>query len=159
MLYSKDRQQGIESSCFCTFARLVLSQEPLLHQPLASLAQAQSDMTSSSCLSVSLWSPLVFTGYIIIRMPAQILINTPVSSMPPTQFMRQLCWRITCFLFILGNSCISRYSTLAAYMAFPPGYLRPVYFTQQVHFLLCYQRNLRGMSKGSLSRYLALAPF
>ena len=90
--------------------------------------------------------------HIIFRTITQILVvssssNTlPSSSMPSVQFMRYFHSGTTCVLFTL-NKCNFRYSTQTTDAAFLPEHMHPVYFRQQVRFLLYYPRNLPSMLK------------
>ena len=78
-----------------------------------------------------------------------------------------LCW-CTCVLFTLRNICTSfcfsassvqpfYHVTHTIYEAFLLGHIRPVYFRQEVYFLLSYICSLRGISRRSSSQYLTLA--
>ena len=135
--------QDIESSKF------LLASPPWV---IWSKARAQSSMTSSSCLLRSshlhlsqlvilyFGSPRKFSWSHLQSATYGLHVDTPPSSMLSSQFMPYFCWGIP-ILFTLGNRCTSCYATHAA---FPLGYLHPVYFRQQVHFLLC---NLCSISK------------
>ena len=83
-------------------------------------------------------------------------VDTPSCSLPSTQFTQHFRLGTACVRLTFGSRYTSCYAPYATYVAFLTGNLRPVYFSQQAHFLLCHHRNLRGMSERSSSQYTTL---